>query len=104
MKVTKLLKVLSSETKTRIIMRLYNVDCEDSVNDLCKELELNQPNLSKHFIDLRKVGIVDFKKQGKEINYSLNESFLKKCGWLLDAIKENVTSSKINYSMCRAHN
>jgi DNA-binding transcriptional ArsR family regulator len=50
---------------------------ERPVNDLVRELGLNQPQVSKHLRVLREVGAVDVREQGRQRLYRLNGHALK---------------------------
>jgi DNA-binding transcriptional ArsR family regulator len=50
---------------------------ERPVNDLVRELELAQPQVSKHLRVLREVGVVDVRERGRQRLYSLNGQALK---------------------------
>ena len=47
------------------------------MNDLVRELGLNQPQVSKHLRVLREVGAVDVRDQGRQRLYRLNGRALK---------------------------
>lgn len=50
---------------------------ERPVNDLVAELELAQPQVSKHLRVLREVGLVDVREEGRQRMYRLNGRTLK---------------------------
>ena len=50
---------------------------ERPVNDLVRELELAQPQVSKHLRVLREVGAVDVRGRGRQRLYRLNGQALK---------------------------
>jgi len=50
---------------------------ERPVNDLVRELELAQPQVSKHLRVLREVGAVDVREEGRQRLYRLNGRALK---------------------------
>jgi DNA-binding transcriptional ArsR family regulator len=50
---------------------------ERPVNDLVRELDLAQPQVSKHLRVLREVGAVDVREQGRQRLYRLNGQALK---------------------------
>lgn len=50
---------------------------ERSVNDLVSELEMTQPQVSKHLRVLREVDVADVRDVGRQRMYSLNELALK---------------------------
>jgi len=75
-------KVLSDENRIMIIKRLKpgNVcACE-----LLEDLQVTQPTLSHHMKVLVESGLVDFKKDGKWVRYSLNE---EKASYLIEKIQ-----------------
>lgn len=78
MDIYKLLRILSSESKARIITMYMNCDCHShTVMDLCEKFNLNQANTSKHLADLREENILEFVKDGKEVYYRINPEFKK---------------------------
>jgi DNA-binding transcriptional ArsR family regulator len=50
---------------------------ESPVNDLVRQLELTQPQVSKHLRVLREVGAVDVRDEGRQRLYRLNGHALK---------------------------
>ena len=50
---------------------------ERSVNDIVAELDLGQPQVSKHLRVLRAVGLVDVRDEGRQRIYRLNGDPLK---------------------------
>jgi DNA-binding transcriptional ArsR family regulator len=52
-------------------------DGERAVGDLVRELELGQPQVSKHLRVLREVGLVEARDQGRQRLYRLNGLALK---------------------------
>ena len=50
---------------------------ERPVNDLVRELGLNQPQVSKHLRVLREVEVVDVRSEGRQRLYRLNGQALK---------------------------
>ena len=63
--------ILGDKTRLRIVQTLQ--DGELNVTALCKTLKLPQPTVSRHLAILRMAGIVDNRRAGKEIHYSLSE-------------------------------
>ena len=86
MTTSKLLKILSSPSKAAIILKLLKCNDNPTVTQMCNEFDLKQSNLSKHLMDLKKIGIVVYDKNGKESNYYLDEKFLKEHEELVLAI------------------
>jgi ArsR family transcriptional regulator len=71
---TRLFKAISDETRQRILVLLdQNARC---VSDLVKEFNLSQPTISRHLSLLIHAGIVQKRREGKRIIYSLNPSGL----------------------------
>ncbi len=62
--------ILGDKTRLRILQSLQ--DDESNVTSLCKRLKLPQPTVSRHLAILRMAGLVDNRREGKEIHYSLN--------------------------------
>jgi DNA-binding transcriptional ArsR family regulator len=65
-----------AEPRRRLILDAL-ADGERPVNDLVRELGLNQPQVSKHLRVLREVGAVDVRDQGRQRLYRLNGRALK---------------------------
>jgi DNA-binding transcriptional ArsR family regulator len=65
-----------AEPRRRQIVDLL-ADGERAVSDLVRELELGQPQVSKHLRVLREVGLVDVRDQGRRRLYRLNGFALK---------------------------
>ncbi len=69
-------KALSDETRLRIVKLLEKGEL--CVCDIVAALDIVQPKASFHLGVLREAGLIKDRKQGKWINYSLNESDLFK--------------------------
>ena len=84
---TNLFKVLSDETRLRIIMLLAEKDL--CVCEICGITNLSQPNVSKHLSKLRDMGIVKDERKGQFISYYLNSDdlLLKK---IIQSIMDNI--------------
>jgi DNA-binding transcriptional ArsR family regulator len=63
--------ILGDRTRLRILKTLQ--DTELNVTALCKGLKLPQPTVSRHLAILRMAGLVDNRRAGKEIYYSLSD-------------------------------
>ena len=66
-----LFKVLSDETRLRIINLLHNQSL--CVCELVDILDLSQPKISKHIAKLRAINLVSTERNEQYIYYSLNE-------------------------------
>ena len=62
---------LSDKTRIRLVDLMR--DGEVSVNFLCESLEVSQPKVSRHLAYLRTMGMVNTRRDGKWIYYSLSE-------------------------------
>jgi ArsR family transcriptional regulator len=67
---TSLFKVLSDETRLRILHLLYHQDL--CVCELVEILQLSQPKISKHIAKLRQIDLVSTTRKEQYIYYSLN--------------------------------
>ncbi len=79
-KLRQILKALADDTRLRIIYLLK--DGELTVSDLCFVLKINQPTVSKHLERLRLMKVVNDRRDGNFIYYSLavnpeTEKFVK---------------------------
>ncbi|MEO7191644.1 MAG: metalloregulator ArsR/SmtB family transcription factor [Vicinamibacterales bacterium] len=60
-----------AEPQRRAILALL-ADAERPVGDLVTELQIAQPSVSKHLRVLREVGLVDARRDGKQVLYRTN--------------------------------
>ncbi|WP_143529393.1 sulfite-sensing transcriptional repressor BigR [Rhizobium laguerreae] len=81
--VANLLKTLSHPARLMIVCTL--VEGEYSVGELEEKLDLHQPHLSQHLTVLRGSGIVETRREGKQIFYRLTE---EKAAQLVAALYE----------------
>jgi DNA-binding transcriptional ArsR family regulator len=65
-----------AEPRRRQILDLLGAG-ERPVNDLVAELDMSQPQVSKHLRVLREVGVVEVREAGRQRLYSLNGQALK---------------------------
>jgi ArsR family transcriptional regulator len=65
-------KALSDETRLKILSLLK--DGEACVCDIADTLGMTQPNISFHLSMLKESGLINDRKNGRWIHYSLNES------------------------------
>ncbi|MHB1394863.1 MAG: ArsR/SmtB family transcription factor [Clostridia bacterium] len=88
-KLLNIFKVLSDETRIRILVMLYHKKL--CVCELCGVLEESQPKISKHLAKLRDMGYVKDERQEQFIFYCLNnnDEILKA---ILQDIVVNITS------------
>ena len=79
-----LFKILSVDRRLEIIEILKNG--EMNVNDLSKSLKISQSAVSQHLRVLRSAGLVNDRRNGYWIFYSLNREALEKCRLRLNRI------------------
>lgn len=79
--VSSLLKTISHPARLMIVCTL--VDGEYSVGELEEKVDVHQPHLSQHMTVLRGSGIVETRREGKQIFYRLTE---KKAAQLIGAL------------------
>ena len=85
-KLTDLFKVLSDETRLRILVLLYNKElCVCQLQGILEEE--SQPKISKHLAKLRDMGFVNDERKEKFIYYYLNDN--KRLKNVLKSIIEN---------------
>ena len=64
-------RILGDGTRLSIVQLLW--DRELNVSTICKKLGMAQPSVSHHLGILRMGGLVNTRRDGKEIHYSLRE-------------------------------
>jgi len=83
MKEVEILKALADENRVKILKMLR---CgEMCVCDILDYLDLSQPTVSHHLKILYNAGLINYRKGGKWIYYSLNKSRIEE---LMDFLKE----------------
>jgi ArsR family transcriptional regulator, zinc-responsive transcriptional repressor len=70
---TGIFRLLSDKTRLNILMLLSAG--ERNVTSLCEELQLPQPTVSHHLGLLRMNQVIDNRRAGKQVFYSLNGRF-----------------------------
>jgi len=71
-------KALADENRHRMLEIL----CEQGelcVSEICKNFEMTQPSVSHHLAILRRAGVVQGRKIGKEVYYSIDKIRFRKC-------------------------
>ncbi len=84
-------KVLSDVTRLKIVM-LIQLECELCVCELMVSLDDNQPKISRHLGQLKRMGLLLDRKQKQWVYYRLNPNL--KC-WMQQAIKEACADSEL---------
>jgi len=91
-KIRQILKSFADDTRLRIINLLSHQ--EMSVSELCLILNVSQSSLSKHLGRLRLTGIVNDRRGGMNVYYSLVEPKEKAHKELLNAITAGLAESE----------
>lgn len=82
-------KALGDETRVKIML-LLNAEAR-SVSEIVDFFNLSQPTISRHLIMLKQAGIVDAKRKGQQVIYSLNEK----------GVQENILRFLASLDCCR---
>jgi len=69
-------KALADPTRLRILERLSAG--EGTVSDLMRHVDLSQPLVSWHLRRLRQAGLVETRRSGREVIYSLSRDALRR--------------------------
>jgi DNA-binding transcriptional ArsR family regulator len=72
--IARFFQVLSDPTRVRMVKAL--ADTEWCVSDLTEALGMDQPAVSHQLKYLREMGLVDWKKRGRHVYYSLADEHL----------------------------
>ena len=84
-KTANIFKALSDETRLRVVKLLQ--ERELCVCELIQVLNMSQPRISRHLSVLKNAGIVDDRREGKWVYYSLcNETRNNKVKTILEAM------------------
>ena len=89
-KLTNIFKILSDETRIRILILLYYKKL--CVCQICGVLEESQPKISKHLGKLRDMGFVKDERQEQFIFYYLNDD-----STILKTILKDIVSNTQDY-------
>lgn len=82
------LRAINHELRQNII-KLLSENETMVVTDIYVKLRIEQSVASQHLAILRKAGVVETKREGKFINYSLNEDRLKEISSFVDDLTQN---------------
>lgn len=81
-----LLRAMADKTRQEIIL-VFTSKKEICVNDIAKNFTLSRPTISNHLNLMRRAKILNSRKEGKEIYYSINKSNIKR---LITSILDNI--------------
>lgn len=70
-------KASSDPTRVKIMKILKRK--EMCVSEICKHFEMKQPSVSHHLSILKNVGIIEARKDGKEVFYTVNKKIINSC-------------------------
>jgi ArsR family transcriptional regulator len=70
-------KALADSTRQRILEMLMEEDM--CVGDIVAAFEMSQPTISHHLNVLKQFGLVDSRKEGKQVYYSINRDNVVEC-------------------------
>ena len=92
---SKVFALLGSEVRFRIVYLLLN-NKELCVCDLTEKLQLSQPKISRHLALLRASGLLQDRRQGQWVYYSINPKLANWCYEILDILKTVQSQSKLD--------
>lgn len=82
-------KTLSNPVRLKIIIELQ--DSEMTVGALAKKLGIRQAHLSQHLSVLRQRGVLDSRKEGASVHYSIaNPKIIKACNLMREVLMERL--------------
>ena len=79
-------KCLADETRFNIVMLVVGNN-EQCVCDLTEKLRLSQPKISRHLALLRTLGLLQDRRQGQWVYYSINPNLPAWCLEVLNTLK-----------------
>ena len=79
-------KCLADETRFNIVMLVVGNN-EQCVCDLTEKLQLSQPKISRHLALLRTLGLLQDRRQGQWVYYSINPNLPAWCLEVLNTLK-----------------
>lgn len=96
-----LLKSLAHSRRLEIVNLLR--DSTMNVGEIYKMLDLPQANVSQHLQILRDAGVVETKKTGKSVAYSVtNRKFLKACDLIREILLERHSEDEKSEELARS--
>lgn len=97
-------KCLADQTRLDILMLIVKQG-ERCVCDLTATLDLSQPKISRHLALLRSSGVLQDRRQGQWIYYSLTADLPQWCLDVLNSVAaQNDRFNAVNLSACEALN
>jgi len=87
-----LFSVLSEDTRLRILISILNR--EKSVSEIVNEIGISQSAISHQLRHLRQLGIVRYRRSGKNILYALDDNHVRN---ILIQVFEHVAHKSVEY-------
>ena len=87
-----LFSVLSEDTRLRILISILNR--EKSVSEIVNEIGISQPAISHQLRHLRQLGIVRYRRRGKNVLYALDDNHVRN---ILIQVFEHVAHKSVEY-------
>lgn len=85
--------ILGDKTRLRIVQTLQKGEL--NVTAVCKALKLPQPTVSRHLAILRMAGLVENRRAGKEIHYSLSDYRASAAAGALKTLLQGATALRV---------
>ncbi len=98
MELTQIFKLLSDESRYKIVKQLMKG--EECVCDIAEELNLEQSLVSHHLNKLREAGLIVDRKVGSWVHCSLNPKIFEQ---IETTFKKELASSNITNNPCSEH-
>ncbi len=90
-KCCEMFQALSDKTRLKILELVKHE--EQCVNDICKNFNMTQPSISHHLDILKRVGLVNHEKRGREVFYRFNkDSIVECCGLQFKVFDLNISA------------
>ena len=100
-KIADRLKAMADPTRLRILHALH--DGELCVNDVLKVIGGSQANVSKHLSVLRRAGLVDYRREGINVYYHIEDpAVFAICRTVCDSLERQVNAEKDDIARGRA--
>ena len=93
-------KALGDPTRIRIL-RMLAQNGEMCVCKIMEELSMTQPAVSHHLATLKYARLVDFRRDGQWIHYSLNQATLGAAKEFLENVLEKMESAPTGNQVCQ---
>ena len=70
-----LMRAFSDQTRQKIIRQCFT-EREVCVTDIAKQFTLSRPTISHHLNLMKRAGLLNSRKEGKEVYYSVNKTYI----------------------------